>query len=305
MGCAVNPAVGYERMIGDDKLKPADAPRRIFVVGGGPAGMEAARAASLRGHRVVLAEAESRLGGALKLAARAPTRQSFRDLTTWLEDEIYRLGVDVRLSTYVEHDDILAEAPDAVILAAGSTPRMDGVQISNPGEPIEGFSGLRVVSSHDIFTMADRDWGKNAVVVDDLGHYEAVAVADHLQSRGMAVTYVSRHAAFAPLVETALMTEPALQRLSRGAFDLHLRARVLSAGNEGVRIAPTYLPPSRENTQLVAADVVIFVSANHANRDLYEPLREGGMDVHIVGDANAPRSLQPAIREGHLAGARV
>ena len=303
MGCVVNPAVGYELKMGDDRLAPADQPAKILIIGGGPAGMEAARVAALRGHQVVLAEAESDLGGSAKLAAIARTRAGIRDILVWLQDEVYRLGVDVRTSSYLDIDDILAEAPDKVILATGSMPRMDGIQLSNPGEPITGFAQPHVLSSNDLFLSPNRAPGKSAVVIDDSGHYEAIACAEYLAERGAEVTFITRHISFAPLVESALMTEPALRRLHEGKFTLHTRMRALSIGPDHVVIAPTFLPANSNATLSVPADTVVFVSRNRPSRDLAEALQESGVAVSLVGDANAPRFLLAAIREGNLAGA--
>ena len=305
MGCAVNPSTGFELKLGDHTLTTVSQPKRVLVVGGGPAGMEAARVAALRGHRVVLAEARADLGGAINLARRAPTRHGIGDITVWLEQEIYRLGVEVRLSSYLDAEDIIAEAANSVILATGSVPRMDGVQLSNPGEPIVGIDRPHVLSSHDLFGDERRELGETAVVIDDLGHYEAVAAADHLVTRGLSVTFVSRHPAFAPLVESALMTEPALQRLSRGRFTHLARTRALAVEDKEVVLGPTYLSPGANQTIRVAADTVIFVSANRPNRDLLEPLKAAGLAVRVIGDANSPRYLPAAMREGHLAGAAV
>lgn len=148
LGCAVNPETGNELVL--DQISEAEDTKRIVVVGGGLAGMEAARVAALRGHDVILFEAQPDLGGTINIAAKLPTRHGIADIATWLEAEIYRLGVDVRLSTLAGKDDIMAENPDAVIIAAGSLPRMDGLQNSNPGEPIEGVDAPHVLSSMDL-----------------------------------------------------------------------------------------------------------------------------------------------------------
>jgi 2,4-dienoyl-CoA reductase-like NADH-dependent reductase (Old Yellow Enzyme family)/thioredoxin reductase len=305
MGCAVNPAVGHELRMGDDRLVPAEKPLKVLVIGAGPAGMEAARVAALRGHKVILAEAQSDLGGTVTLAGAAPNRAGIRDIIIWMQDEVFRLGVEVRTGTYMELDDILAEAPDRVIVATGSTPRLDGVQASNPGEPVSGIDRPNVLSSNDLFLAGQRDFGRTAVVIDDLGHYEAIGAAEHLVAKGLAVTFVTRHNAFGPLVESALMTTPALQRLSRGDFKLLTRTRAIAVEADGVVVGPTYLPKGSNQTAKVPADTVVFVSANHANRGLYDELVAAGVNVRVVGDANAPRFIPTAIREGNVAGAAV
>ncbi|MNF30086.1 NADH oxidase [compost metagenome] len=305
MGCVVNPSVGHEQRFGDHRLDTVTRPKRVLVIGGGPAGMEAARVAALRGHRVTLCEARSELGGALRLAARAPTRHGLLDLGTWLEQEVYRLGVDIRLNTYMESAEVLAFGADALIVATGSMPRLDGVQSANPGEPVQGMEDPRVKSSWEVLSEPGiAAHARTAVVIDDLGHYEAIAVAEYLITRGIKVNYVTRHASFAPHSEPALMTEPALRRLGQGDFQLHVRCRVTAVEADGVRIGPTYLPGS-VSTQKVPADLVVFVSANRSLRTLFDDLRNQLPWVEAVGDANSPRQLQEAMREGHRAGAAV
>src|SRR3546814_12236983 len=97
--CAVTPAAGDERTLSEDLFEPAAKSRRIVVIGGGPAGLEAARVAALRGHEVILLEAQPKLGGALRLAGLAPSRPGFADILEWLERQVSALGVDVRISS--------------------------------------------------------------------------------------------------------------------------------------------------------------------------------------------------------------
>jgi hypothetical protein len=179
---------------------------------------------------------------------------------------------------------------------------MDGIQLSNPGEPIAGFEQPHVLSSNDLFLSPNRNPGKSAVVIDDCGHYEAIACAEHLKERGVDVTFVTRHISFAPLVESALMTEPALRRLSGGHFTLYTRMRALTIGPDHVILAPTFLSGSNQ-TMKVPADTVVFVSRNRPSRDMAQALTDQGIAVTVVGDANAPRFIPIAIREGNLAGA--
>lgn len=299
LGCVVNVETGNELRLDQDQIGTAETPGKLVVIGGGLAGMEAARVAALRGHNVVLFEASARLGGALHLAALLPKRHGIADIGAWLEREIYRLGVDVRLSTYADAKDVLAEAPDAVIVATGSQPRMDGIQHSNPGEPIAGHDAPHVLSSHDLLT-AGRNWQtRKAVVVDDSGHYEALGVAEQLVSEGADVTFVTPFKQMGFKVENALMVEPVLERIAAasGRMTVLTRHRVRAVHSDTVEIAPVYAGPAHAQ----ACDTVVMITPNAPMRDLYEELAGRVQTLAIAGDANSPRNLQKAIYEGHVA----
>lgn len=298
IGCTVNVAVGQEATLAEDLIERTADPRRVLVIGGGPAGLEAARVAALRGHRVILAEAAPVLGGAVSIARRAPRRVGLGDITEWLEREVFRLGVDVRPGTYIEADDVREIAPDLVIVATGSRPRMDGRQHLSPGQIASGMERRHVVSSHDLLLeKSSRDWGRHALVYDDVGHYEAVAAAEFLIEKGVALTFATCHASFAPLLEASLSAAPALERLARGDFRLVTYARLEAVEDGHVRIAHRYGgAPLR-----VPADTVVFVSHNAPNRELIDQLAGWPGRVVAVGDARSPRYLQTAIREGHMA----
>lgn len=302
--CAVNPGNGHELYRGDAQLTPAAEAKNILVVGGGPAGLEAARVAALRGHRVTLAEASSALGGTLRAAAKAPTRHGMIDIATWLEQEIYRLGVDVRLSTYMDSDDVVASGAEAIIIATGSFPRMDGLQHSHPGQPIRNFDRKNVISSFDLFMQPPSDLGKTAVVIDDVGHYEGLAASEHLIEAGLSVTYVTRLRMFAQLAQGPLMVEPFLTRMRGKPFDYLIRHRAVEFTDNEVLVSPTHFNDDADVRHL-AADTVVFVSANQPNRELFAALSDRNTEIRIVGDANSPRFLQTAIREGHLAAAAI
>jgi 2,4-dienoyl-CoA reductase-like NADH-dependent reductase (Old Yellow Enzyme family) len=304
MGCVVNPAVGFEQTIGDDFLTRAVPPKKILVIGGGVAGMEASRVAALRGHRVTLAEAYANLGGTLNIASMAPTRHGLKDIAIWQENEVYAAGVDVRLNTYMDLENVLAENPDAVIIATGAAPRKDGIQLSHLTDPIKGIDRSNVISTNDLFTGQHGPLGKTALVIDDVGHYKAIAAAEELLSRGLSVSFITRHTAFAPNVEWALMVEPALRRMSKGKFNWLTRMRAIAIGDGFATIGPTYLAVGDSQTT-VPADTLVFVSLNRPNQDLYHALTARGMPVSHIGDAQSPRFLDAAIREGYLAGAAV
>ena len=301
MGCTVNPYIGREGDINDEKLPQSDEKRSVLVVGGGPAGMEAARVARMRGHDVILAEAAPELGGQIRIAAMAPRHQAIADYTLWQESEIFRLGVDVRLSTYVDEDDIAEFGVDRVIIATGSYPRMDGIQMAIPARPMKGIDHPDAMSSVDFFTGRRSGSPAHAIVVDDVGHYEGIAVAEALIEKGTAVTFVTRHKAFAHLLESALQTEPALQRLSAGNFSLHLRSHVDAFDGSEAVLHDLYGVEEHR----VPAEWAVVVSHNRSAIEPFTNLRSSDPTVMIVGDANSPRFLLRAIAEGNGAGCRV
>ena len=133
MRCVVNAAAGQEASV---PFEPADRvaqPKRVLVAGGGPAGLEAARTAALRGHEVVLYEMNGELGGQVRMAASVPPRSDLGAITAFLADELDRLGVAVNLRSPVDPDVVADERPDELIIATGTTPRR-GFQISAPSK---------------------------------------------------------------------------------------------------------------------------------------------------------------------------
>lgn len=301
MGCTVNPYIGRESRIHDDSLPPADAIRTILVVGGGPAGMEAARVARSRGHHVILAEASPALGGQVNLAARAPRHQAIGDIVRWQESEIYRLGVDVRLSTFVDATDIASYGADRVIVATGAQPRMDGVQIARPAVPMSGMDHPDMLSSIDLFSTRRNDWPETAVVIDDVGHYEGIAVAEQLLSAGTEVAFVTRHRSLGHLLDSALVPEPALDRLNRGRFHFFRQSMVQAFDGAHARIAALHGDVHHE----VSAQWAVFISHNRPALEPFAGMDLDSPDIILVGDARSPRFLLRAIAEGNHAGCTV
>ncbi|MEM9623811.1 MAG: FAD-dependent oxidoreductase, partial [Pseudomonadota bacterium] len=279
IGCAVNAGAGFERHIADHLLQTTNNPQHILIVGGGPAGMEAARVAALRGHRVTLAEAGPDLGGTLSIAAKAPTRQQLQDFILWLQQEIYALNVNVRLSTYVTADDLAGFAADHVILATGAEPRMDGIQMSHPGEPVHGFDLPHVVSSNELFTTSAHLQASHALVIDDTGHYEGLAAAEHLASHGVKLTLATRLPTLAPEVRSALMVDPALQRLAQYDFTYHVGTRVLSTDGQSARLEPVTGGPDWS----INADLVVFISLNRPRTELVSALQHSDLPYTRIG----------------------
>ncbi|HEY3353260.1 MAG TPA: FAD-dependent oxidoreductase, partial [Polyangia bacterium] len=140
--CLVNPSLGFEAA---DEIRPAATPKQVLVVGGGPAGLEAARGARLAGHTVCLHERQPQLGGNFRVGAIPPGKGELTGYVTWLSDELGRLGVDVHLGSEATADLVAEEHPDVVVYAAGAT---------HVRPPIPGIDGATVVEACDVLTGA-------------------------------------------------------------------------------------------------------------------------------------------------------
>lgn len=301
-GCVVNPVVGFEDLLSEGMIDRTANPRKVIVVGGGPAGLEAARTAAVSGHEVILYEAAPYLGGALNLARNAPNLSGIFDVVAWQEAELARLGVVVRKSTTVSVEDVQAQDADSIIVATGSCSDKSGVLISAPGERVAGVENQHVLSSSELLSDDDRDLGQVAVVYDDVGHYESVAVVEYLLERGLDVTVVTRFPSFAPVADRTLRTVPARTRFARSGsqFDVIPNA-ILTRISSRSCIVRTVDSSEME----LAADTVVLLTHRRARDDFSAGFRAAGVDVKRVGDALSPRDLQTAIREGHLAGRSI
>ena len=298
MSCAVNPTTGLETAMQDDVVSQAETIKKVLVVGGGPAGMEAARIAALRGHEVTLVEAASDLGGQILLARKAPFRHTIGDILEWQESQLHQLGVEIKLNTFVAAADVKAEAADAVIVATGSRPAMDGFNLLSPGDSTEGVDQAHVMSSHDIFCQPDYAPSGTVVVSDDVGHYEGIAVAEALLERGASnVVFSTRCNSLAPQMEFTFSAQPAKVRLhATGKFRVVPNSFVKKIEKGQVVLSTVH--DSIDET--IDAEHVVLVSYNQANDEIYAELRDEPGEIHVVGDARSPRFIEAAIREANF-----
>ena len=260
-------------------------PQRVVVVGGGPAGLEAARVAALRGHRVVLLEASGRLGGQLHLAARLPKRENFLEIVSFLSRQTAKLGVEVRLGCRADVDTVRAERPDTVVVATGSRPAMPDGLCGAPGSLVHVAN---VVSG-------EARVGDRVLVVDQDGHLRGSGVADLLAGQGRRVSIVSEQLYVGQGIDLKTLY-PLQRRLREQGVEMLPSTRFVGWDAGRPLVADVFTGAERT---LADVDTVVWAAAGRVVADLIEPLRASGLPVYPVGDCVAPRRVEHAVHEAH------
>ncbi|MCX6551011.1 MAG: FAD-dependent oxidoreductase [Acidobacteria bacterium] len=285
--CAVNPTVGE---IDTVTVVPAPTPRRVLVIGGGPAGMEAAHVAARRGHRVMLAEREPRLGGQLPLCSAPPFKHELSRLTHYLTTQVAREGVEVRLGVDAPIDVLLDEIrPDAVIVATGSAPTMP---------PVPGMDRASVVSAWSVLAGTARV-GPRAVIVG--GGSVGVETALFLGPLGIEVTIVEMLEKIAA-GESATILPFINAELPRYRVRVLTRHVVESVEPDGLRVATP-----DHTTLAIPCDTVVVAAGTRRNATFVQEIQARGLECHVAGDCSdtGTGTLAGAIHDGFWAGMKV
>ena len=286
--CVQNAVIGREKDWA--VLTRSKESKKVVIVGGGPAGLECARVARMRGHEVVLFEKNEELGGQTLIAKNAPSRQDFDGACRYAALQCKKLGVDLRTGTAATVEMIENESPEVVILATGAKAYEPPI----PGLEDFGYSAWEVLQGEDV--MGDR-----ILVVDEEYGYQAPSAAEYLLDRGKEVKIVTSEPGIVGLLGDTTRP-PVLQRVFSKGVEVKGYTRVLRLEGNEVVAENVW---SREEEDLGDYDAVIYAFGGKAEDSLMSELREKFSNVEMVGDCFAPRSLQHAIYEGHKFGREI
>ncbi len=276
--CLSNPTLGFEYL---NEFHKAENPKRITVVGAGPAGLEAARTAALAGHQVTLYEAGDHIGGQFATAAIPPNKGDISSIIAWLGRQVEKLGVNIKFNTRYTADLCNDEKPDLVIVATGATP-------AKP--PIPGIDGENVVTAEEVLT--GRVAAKQRVVIAG-GGLVGAETATYLASLGRQVTIVEALSDIA-LDEEFTRRGLLLKNIEAQHIEVITNAKIISIKDNAVEI-------EKDNeTSTIPAETVVLALGMDPNKALVQEL-EGKAPLKVIGDADNPRDALEAIREGFLA----
>lgn len=306
--CLHNAATGRETEMSHTIERSPTPGRKVVVVGGGPSGLEAARVAAERGHRVVLFEATSDFGGQVLIGSRHSWRKDLRGIVDWRVDQLQRLNVDSRTNIYAEAGDILAEKPDAVIIATGGIPDIGWIPgVEHCTSAWEILEGSAVARAH-------------VVVYDGTGRHPGPQVAEVVSGKGSTAAYFSidGHLGVELTYAERVTWKKRFYELGiRPSFD----NRLVGVAKEGNRLVATFLNDVTLETQTVTTDQVVVEHGTVPADDIYHALRghsvndgvtdlhrliagapqsqvinaTGGFELHRIGDAVASRNIHAAV----------
>jgi 2,4-dienoyl-CoA reductase (NADPH2) len=287
VGCALNARAGREEEWGGPAL-PADAPERVVVVGGGAAGLEAARVAAETGHHVVLFERGDRLGGQLRIAAAGPTREELLDFVFYLERELERLGVDVRLDTEATAAVVLAEDPALVLCASGATPAAPAFAIDDDA---------RVVNVWDLLGGVVAEIPERAAVLDDgSGFWHGVSAAEYLADHGAAVELLTPARGIALAIPHESVGG-VLRRLRGNGVRFRTLVDVAGVRDATISLRDVVTGEPAETE----ADLLVVRTPLVVEDGLLRELEDSGPVLASIGDCSAPRRLSHAVLDANLA----
>ena len=293
IGCMQTPAAGNEKELGVGTIFPCEKPKKVVVVGAGPAGLEAARVAALRKHRVTVFEKNDFVGGQNIIAGKVAGRQEIQGVTRWLLGQVEKLDIDLRLGVEADEKTVLNESPDVVVVATGSVPKANPI----PGD----YVWPQVVNTVDVLNETV-EIGERVLLIDLDGHHQGTGTAEFLADRGrkvhVLVPSLFQGAQLGPLQDLFL----ARQRLALKGVTCTPDIAVLEIQGTVAKGLNVY---SNEMMDFEGYDTIVLAAGNVADDALYFALKGKVPELYRIGDCVAPRKTDMAIVEGHRVGRKI
>jgi NADPH-dependent 2,4-dienoyl-CoA reductase/sulfur reductase-like enzyme len=282
--CLANPEAGREN---EFVLKPANKPKKVLIIGGGLAGLETARIAASRGHQVSIHEESDELGGQWLLAAAPPHKMGFKSLTNYLTGQIRKLGVEVELGKKVTLAAVVANKPDAVVIATGATPLIP---------QIPGVDQQHVITAQDVLKGYEV-MGSRVIVIG--GGAVGLETAEFLEEKGKDVTVVEMIKKIGQGMGATIKWN-LLNRIKGHSLKTIASTRVDEIGESAIKVTKDGTEETWEGF-----DSIVLAVGIQSRNELVDGIKEKIKEVYVIGDAAEPRKGVDAMREGAEVGRKI
>ncbi|HEY6837970.1 MAG TPA: mycofactocin system FadH/OYE family oxidoreductase 2 [Geobacteraceae bacterium] len=296
LGCVQNPAVGREKEWGEGTLAKANVRKKVAVVGGGPAGMWAAKMAGRRGHDVTLYDRNETLGGQVRTAMKGVGRDEFGVIIRNEKGQVDKAGVTVKTGVEVGAEELLATKPDVVVVATGSLPKE---------HPVGGADGPSVCNVWQVLE-GQAEVGQNVCLIDYDGHHRATATAELLANQGKTVHIITSSlfigAELGPTQDLYLTRQRLLQKGVTFTPDI---AVIELSGEAGAKTVKGFNVYSNIWDEWGPYETIVLAMGQRVDEALYMSLKGKVNELYRIGDCVAPRKVDMAIWEGHRIGREI
>jgi 2,4-dienoyl-CoA reductase-like NADH-dependent reductase (Old Yellow Enzyme family)/thioredoxin reductase len=285
--CTMNPDAGNEK---SSIMSPATNRKKVMVIGGGAAGLETARVAALRGHKVTLFEKGNLLAENLILASKVPGRRGFEDAVRYFTYQMGLLGVDIHFGTLVTAEMVLKQGSDAVVIATGANPFIPKIQGANHGN-------IKIVEMREVVS-GDQEVGQNVLIVDYENHLLGLDAAVFLADKGRKVELIHESVYAGGMVDYSTIKTMYTEALGKGVLMTPLTGLKEIQG----RTIIVYNLLTNTEREIEGIDTVVVCTDGRANDDLYRSLRGKVKELYAVGQCVSPRKLLDSIADGNRVG---
>lgn len=279
--CSINPELGHEGEV----LKSAKRKKRVVIIGAGPAGMEAARTAGMRGHNVIMYDREKQTGGMLNQAVIPPFKEELKNILEYYNYELKRLRIDTRIDTEINIDKLGQERPDSVIIATGARTNIPDVA---------GVDKYPAVTAVDVL-RGNVEVGENAVIIG--GGMIGLETGEYLAEKGKKVTLIEMDILardVGPVSRWGLISR------TRGKIEIHTRTKLLEVKESSVVVL------GKDNKQReFKADTIIFATGMKSNNEIVRDIALLDIEYFLAGSCNEPGQIADAIHDGYSVGCLV